>query len=177
MATATVVTGVSSHAGVVINSATDVDLIKCLAGAGNLVITPKVALSSPDMRMQIKVLNAAGTAIATYDATGTVGNMAPAAITLNVPLGPYYIQVDGIGSGASPAVGYDEYGSIGYYSFSASWADPIQPPVPAISAFGLAMNGGGLPCLAETPRSKRFSRIASSTARKASSRCVSVSSN
>lgn len=133
LATATVVTGLSTQAGGVINNATDVDLFKILAGAGNLVITPKVALSSPDMRMQIKVLNAAGTAIATYDATGTVGNMAPAAITLNVPLGTYYIQVDGIGSGASPAVGYDEYGSTGYYSFSASWADPIQPPVPAIS--------------------------------------------
>jgi hypothetical protein len=83
--------------------------------------------------MQIKVLDAAGTAIATYDALGTAGNMAPGPITLAVPLGVYYIQVDGIGSGADATVGYDEYGSTGFYSFTASWADPIQPPVPAIS--------------------------------------------
>ena len=133
LAAATVVTGISTQAGGVINNADDIDLFKVFAGAGNLVITPKVALASPDLRMQIKVLNAAGTAIATYDAVGTTGNMAPAPITLKVPLGNYYIQVDGIGSGADATVGYDEYGSTGFYSFTASWADPIQPPVPAIS--------------------------------------------
>jgi len=130
---ATVVTGISTQAGGVINNEGDVDLFKIFAGAGNLVITPKGALASPDLRMQIKVLDAAGTAIATYDALGTAGNMAPGPITLTVPLGVYYIRVDGIGSGADPTVGYDEYGSTGYYSFAASWADPIQPPVPAIS--------------------------------------------
>ncbi len=133
MAAATVVTGFTTQAGGVINNAGDVDLFKILAGAGNLVITPKGALASPDLRMQIKVLNAAGTAIATYDAVGTVGNMAPGPITLAVPMGIYYISVDGIGSGADATVGYDEYGSTGYYSFTASWVDPIQPPVPAIS--------------------------------------------
>jgi hypothetical protein len=130
---ATVVTGLSTQAGGVINNAADVDLFKVFAGTGNLVITPKVALASPDLRMQIKVLNAAGTTIATYDATGTAGNMAPGPITLPVTIGNYYIRVDGIGSGADATVGYDEYGSLGYYSFTASWADPIQPPVPAIS--------------------------------------------
>jgi hypothetical protein len=130
---ATVVTGISTQAGGVINNEGDVDLFKIFAGAGNLVITPKGALASPDLRMQIKVLDAAGTAIATYDAVGTAGNMAPGPITLAVPLGVYYIRVDGIGSGADPTVGYDEYGSTGFYSFAASWADPIQPPVPAIS--------------------------------------------
>lgn len=133
LAAAAVVTGLSTQAGGVINNAADLDLFKIFAGAGNLVITPKVALSSPDLRMQIKVLNAAGTPILTRDAVGTVGNMAAAPITLAVPLGTYYIQVDGIGSGADAAVGYDDYGSTGYYGFTASWADPIQPPVPAIS--------------------------------------------
>ena len=133
LVSATVLTGLSTQAGGVINDAGDVDLFKVLAGAGNLVITPKVALASPDLRMQIKVLNAAGTAIATYDATGSVGNMAPGPITLAVPLGTYYIRVDGIGSGVDGTVGYNEYGSTGYYGFTASWADPIQPPVPAIS--------------------------------------------
>ena len=133
MAAATVVTGISTQAGGVINNEGDVDLFKIFAGAGNLVITPKGALASPDLRMQIKVLDAAGITIATHDAIGTAGNMAPAPITLTVPLGVYYIRVDGIGSGADATVGYDEYGSTGYYSFTASWADPIQPPVPAIA--------------------------------------------
>ena len=131
--TASVVTGISTQAGGVINNEGDLDLFKIFAGAGNLVITPKVALASPDLRMQFKILDATGTVKATYDAVGTVGNMAPGPITLTVPLGTYYIQVDGIGSGADATVGYNEYGSTGYYSFTASWADPIQPPVPAIS--------------------------------------------
>ena len=128
---ATAVTGLSAEVGGVIATAADVDTIKINAGRGNLVITPKVALSSPNLRLQIKVLNSAGTAIGTYTGDGTVGNMAPAPITLNLPSeGFYYIQLEGIANGTGVSDGYSEYASTGYYSFNATW-QPLgnKPPV------------------------------------------------
>jgi hypothetical protein len=83
--TATVVNGLSAEVGGVIATTTDIDILKVNAGRGNLVITPKVALSSPNLRLQIKVLDSTGAAIGTYVGDGTAGNMAPAPITLNLP--------------------------------------------------------------------------------------------
>jgi PKD repeat protein len=38
--------------------------------------------------------------------------------------------LDGIGNGTGVTEGYTEYGSIGYYSLTASWPDPVnKPPV------------------------------------------------
>jgi hypothetical protein len=50
--------------------------------------------------------------------------MAPAPITLNLPTeGFYYIQMDGIGNGTGVTEGYTDYGSVGYYSLDAAWAE------------------------------------------------------
>lgn len=130
-AAATLVTGVSAEVGGIIASTADIDIIKINAGRGDLVITPKVALSSPNLRLQIKVLNAAGTTLGTYVGDGTPGNMAPAPITLNLPNeGFYYIQLEGVANGTGVTDGYSEYGSTGYYSFTATWAElGNRPPV------------------------------------------------
>jgi len=131
IAAATVVNGLSAEVGGIIATTADIDIIKINAGRGNLVITPKVALSSPNLRLQIKVLDSTGTAIGTYTGDGTVGNMAPGPITLNLPAeGIYYIQLEGIANGTGVTDGYNEYASIGYYSFNATW-QPLgnRPPV------------------------------------------------
>lgn len=123
-AAATAVTGVSAEVGGIIASTADIDILKIHAGRGDLVITPKVALSSPNLRLQIKVLSAAGATLGTYVGDGTVGNMAPAPITLNLPAeGFYYIQLEGVANGTGVSDGYSEYGSTGYYSFTATWAE------------------------------------------------------
>lgn len=124
MATATVAPGTSLTAGGVISNAADLDLIKIAAGRGDLTITPKVALYGPNLRLQIKVLNASGVAIATYEGSGTEGNMAPAPITIPLSVeGFYYIQMDGIGNGTGVTEGYTDYGSIGTYSLVAAWPE------------------------------------------------------
>lgn len=123
-ATATPVTGVSAEVGGIIATTADVDTLKINAGRGDLVITPKVALSSPNLRLQIKVLNSAGTVLGTYVGDGTDGNMAPGPITLALPAeGFYYIQLEGVANGTGVADGYSDYGSLGYYSFTATWAE------------------------------------------------------
>ena len=123
-AAATTVTGVSAEVGGIIATTADIDTIKINAGRGDLVITPKVALSSPNLRLQIKVLDSAGTTLGTYVGAGTVGNMAPAPITLNLPSeGFYYIQLEGVANGTGVSDGYPDYGSLGYYSFTATWAE------------------------------------------------------
>lgn len=123
-AAATAVTGAGAEVGGIIASTADVDILKINAGRGDLVITPKVALSSPNLRLQIKVLDSAGATLGTYVGDGTVGNMAPAPITLNLPAeGFYYIQVEGVASGTGVTDGYPDYASLGYYSFIATWAE------------------------------------------------------
>jgi hypothetical protein len=130
-AAATFAPGLSLTAGGVIGSSTDVDMFRINAGRGNLVITPKVSLVAPNLRLQIRVLNSTGTVLGTYVGDGTAGKMAPAPITVVIPTeGVHFIELDGIGNGAGFTEGYTGYGSIGYYSLTASWPDPAnKPPV------------------------------------------------
>jgi PKD repeat protein len=135
LAAATVAPGLSVTGGGVISSALDLDLFKFTAGRGNIVITPKVSLFAPNLRLQIRVLNSTGTVLGTFTGAGTAGNMAPAPITFFAPTGGvYYLELKGIGNGDGITSGYTDYGSIGIYSFVASWQDFIQKPVAAITS-------------------------------------------
>jgi PKD repeat protein len=135
LAAATVAPGLSVTGGGVISSASDLDLFKFTAGRGNIVITPKVSLFAPNLRLQIRVLNSTGTVLGTFTGAGTAGNMAPAPITFFAPTGGvYYLELKGIGNGDGITSGYTDYGSIGIYSFVASWQEFIQKPVAAITS-------------------------------------------
>jgi PKD repeat protein len=135
MAAATVAPGLSVTGGGVISSASDLDLFKFTAGRGNIVITPKVSLFAPNLRLQIRVLSSTGAILGTFTGAGTAGNMAPAPITFFAPAGGvYYLELKGIGNGDGITSGYTDYGSIGIYSFVASWQDFIQKPVAAITS-------------------------------------------
>jgi len=135
LGSATVMPGVSVTGGGVISSASDFDLFKFTAGRGNVVITPKVSLVAPNLRLHINVLNSAGTVLASFSGVGTAGSMAPDPITFFAPAGGvYYLEFYGIGNGDGITSGYTDYGSIGIYSFVASWQDFIQKPVAAITS-------------------------------------------
>ena len=135
LGSATVVPGLSVTGGGVISSASDSDLFKITAGRGNIVITPKVSLFAPNLRLQVRVLNSTGVALGTFTGAGTAGNMAPAPITFFAPAGGvYYLELKGIGNGDGITSGYTNYGSIGIYSFVASWQDFVQKPVAGITS-------------------------------------------
>lgn len=129
--TATFAPGLTTTVGGVISGPGDIDMIRINAGRGNLVITPKVSLVAPNLRLQVRVLDSAGTVLGTYVGAGTAGNMAPAPIVLRLTTeGVHYIELDGVGNGTGVTEGYTDYGSVGYYSLAASWADPAnRPPV------------------------------------------------
>jgi PKD repeat protein len=136
--TATYAPGLSADVGGVIGSSDDVDMIRINAGRGNLVITPKVSLIAPNLRLQVRVMDATGKVLGTYLGSGVAGRMAPTPITVAIPAeGMHFIELDGVGNGTGGipngtgvTEGYTEYGSIGYYSLTASWADPVnKPPV------------------------------------------------
>lgn len=134
-ATATVVPGISMTGGGIISSASDFDVLKITAGRGNIVITPKVSLVAPNLRLAISVVSSTGVVLGTFTGAGTAGNMAPAPITFFAPAGGvYYLVFNGIGNGDGVTSGYTDYGSIGYYSFTASWMDFVQKPVAAITS-------------------------------------------
>jgi PKD repeat protein len=143
LAAATVAPGLSVTGGGVISSALDLDLFKFTAGRGNIVITPKVSLFAPNLRLQIRVLSSTGAILGTFTGTGTAGNMAPDPITFFAPAGGvYYLELKGIGNGDGITSGYTDYGSIGIYSFVASWQDFIQKPVAVITS---DRTGGAFP--------------------------------
>jgi len=142
-ATATVITGNTITGGGLINNANDIDMFKINAGRGKLVITPKVALISPNLRLQVKLLKSDGTVLDTYDAVGTAGKMAPDPITYTVTEdGTYYIQLDGIANGTGATDGYTEYSSLGIYGLTATWIEPGNKPPVADASFstGLSYN-------------------------------------
>ena len=134
-ANATVVPGLSVTGGGIISSASDLDVFKITAGRGNIVITPKVSLVAPNLRLEISVVSSTGVVLGTFNGAGTAGNMAPAPITFFAPAGGvYYLVFNGIGNGKGDTEGYTDYGSIGYYSFTASWLDFVQKPVAVITS-------------------------------------------
>jgi len=128
---ATIVNDTALTAGGVIADAADVDMFRFKAGRGNLVITPKVSLFAPNLRLQIRILSSTGEVLATHVGVGTPGSMAPAPITFGLPAeGTYFIQLDGVGNGNGVTEGYNDFGSVGYYSFEASWPQTgNRPPV------------------------------------------------
>jgi hypothetical protein len=132
-AAATFAPGISMTGGGVINSFNDVDVIKINAGKGGLAITPKVAMVSPNLRLRVKILNATGTVLGTYDGVGTAGKMAPDLITKTLSEGVHYISIEGISSGDGVTDGYSEYGSLGIYSLTASWVAPGNKPPVAVT--------------------------------------------
>jgi hypothetical protein len=132
-AAATFAPGISMTGGGVINSFNDVDVIKINAGKGGLAITPKVALVSPNLRLRVKILNATGTVLGTYDGVGTAGKMAPDLITKTLSEGVHYISIEGISSGDGVTDGYSEYASLGIYSLTASWVAPGNKPPVAVT--------------------------------------------
>lgn len=120
------VTDVSNRG--IINNRTDIDLFKFTAAlAGNVNLTIKPFSSYPNLNIKARLLDANGQVVVTSDPTTGMS----ATITSAVQAGTYYIEIDGVGNGANPQIGYSDYCSIGDYYISGTAPSPDPKPVAA----------------------------------------------
>lgn len=130
-----------------IGSRTDKDVLSFQSGGGAATITVSPAPVSPDLDVRMVVLNSAGVTVAQADpASGSSNGDTPsglaATVTVTLPVGMYYVEIDGVGSGDPVSTGYSDYASLGEYRLTATVAAPAnQAPTAVISASVTAGTG------------------------------------
>ncbi|MCW1914010.1 PA14 domain-containing protein [Luteolibacter sp. GHJ8] len=111
--------GAASGNGV-IASPDDVDAFTFQTGGGNLNLQFNGAPNSPNLDIEAKLYNAAGTLVA----TASPANQLSATLTASLASGSYTVTVDGVGNGTWASNGYDDYGSLGEYTISGTVPSP-----------------------------------------------------
>lgn len=115
----------------VIGTRTDADVYGFVSGGGPVQFTIAPAALGPNLDLSVDLLDAAGNVVATSNPSTTLG----ASINVSVAGGPYYLRVDGVGYGDPATTGYSDYGSLGEYRITGSFADTgAAPPTAAFSA-------------------------------------------
>ena len=112
---------------------------------GAVDITGAVAASSPNLKLQLTLLDEAD-AIVAQTPVGSATTMG-ARLQTTVPGGTYYLVVEGIGAGL-PTVSYDGYGSLGRFQISGTWPNNLAP---------LASTAGSTPLSGKAPLTVNFS--------------------
>lgn len=102
----------------VIGLRTDTDVYAFFAGAGTVQLTVSPAALGPNLDIRADLLDSAGNVIASSNPVDTLG----ASLNVAVGGGSYYLRVDGVGKG-DLSTGYSDYGSLGEYRISGSFAD------------------------------------------------------
>ena len=99
-----------------IEKSTDKDVLSFTTSGGTVdfKLNPPAKYASLDIKARI--LNSNGQEVASSDPRGL-----KAAINTNLNRGTYYIEIDGVGSGANPSVGYSDYSSLGSFTISGKY--------------------------------------------------------
>ncbi len=121
-------------AGAIITSRSDVDVFSLGSCTGTVTVRALPAPLSPNLDIELAVLDSSGTVRGSDDPLSTFGDGDTAGgmgATVTVPAsGTLYARVDGVGTG-SPDTAYDDYGSLGRYTLSATGCDDPGPsPTP-----------------------------------------------
>lgn len=109
-------TGAVVQTGVV-SSPTDADVFRIPSTGGAINVTGTPTATSPNLDIQLVLMNANGKEIMTSD---VVTPDLTANIKMNLAKGDYYLLVRGSGFGAPLTDGYSPYGSIGQYRLSGT---------------------------------------------------------
>ena len=114
---------------------------------GTLTLSATGLPPSPNLDIQLELLDSAGTVVATNNpasafvdrdtATGLT-----ASITAGVAAGSYYARVDGVGNGTG-ATGYTDYGSIGAYTLTVTGSATGRRPPAAPTNLAATTNAPG----------------------------------
>ena len=105
-----------------ITTRTDVDVYALGTCTGPVTLAANPVAVSPNLDIQLRMLDSVGAQVAINDppsgqSTDDVATGMNAAIALTPPTGTYFLEVDGIGTGA-PTTAYNDYGSIGAYTLA-----------------------------------------------------------
>lgn len=103
----------------IIETTTDVDVFRFLAGSGQLQLTVTPFATGANLDVKAELLNSLGTVVAMSDPATTL----TATINATVAKGTFYLRVSGVGTGNPNAItptGYSDYGSLGFYSIAGT---------------------------------------------------------
>lgn len=104
----------------VIEQRTDSDWFRINAGAGALSVNATGGPANTMLDIKLDLCNSSGAVIATNNPVDSL----TAALTYTVPSGggTYYVKVDGVGKGDPLGTGYTDYGSLGQYTLTGTYA-------------------------------------------------------
>ncbi|MEW7278042.1 fibronectin type III domain-containing protein [Aquimarina sp. 2201CG1-2-11] len=110
---------------------TDKDVFSFSTSGGNVDFKFDPQPKYASLNIKARILNSNGQEVASSDPSGL-----KAAINTNLNRGTYYIEIDGVGSGANPSVGYSDYSSLGNFTISGKYpkegdADTQAPTAPS----------------------------------------------
>ncbi|MCU0793924.1 MAG: autotransporter-associated beta strand repeat-containing protein [Opitutaceae bacterium] len=108
----------------VIERTLDVDFFRLTAVGGPLNIQVAPAPRGGNLRLELKLFDAAGTQLQAATAADTTAGVQPVTLARTVTAGIYYLSVDGIGNGDPAVTGYSDYGSLGQYAVTAGGVVP-----------------------------------------------------
>ncbi len=107
-----------------ITTRTDLDLFDLGTCSGTVSVAAAVAPTSPNLDVRLRILDLAGTPVASSNPTSAtvdydVASGLSASISTSLGAGRYYAELDGVGTG-NVNTGYDDYGSLGSYTLTQS---------------------------------------------------------
>jgi len=125
-----------------ISTREDVDVYALGTCAGPISVTGATAYASPNLDIQLKLLDGAGNQLAianpvSAEVSENEASGMGATVSYTAAGAPVYVAIDGVGNG-SAATGYDDYGSLGSYLLSRTGncgsGSTTAPGAPAVSA-------------------------------------------
>lgn len=96
----------------------DVDVFAFVAGSGTVRIDVSPAALGPNLDIEARLLDMSGNTLAASNPADSLG----ASLNVAVSGGGYYLRIDGVARGDSTS-GYSDYGSLGQYRVTGSYAD------------------------------------------------------
>lgn len=116
----------------VIEKAGDVDMFSLTAGSGTLTASVAPANRSPDADLVLSLLNSSGTVLASNNPLNALN----ASLSYNITSpGTYYLSIKGTGQGDPTTTGYSDYGSVGNYRLTSTYATGGNAaPTPVLTA-------------------------------------------
>jgi PKD repeat protein len=122
--------GSAVNQGGIIQSPADVDVYNFVTTGGSVTFSISPVAIGADLDIVANLYNSAGTLLA----SSSPADVLSATLNASVPAGTYYLSIGG-GSKGDLATGYSDYGSLGQYRVSGSYAGSgAQPPQAVASA-------------------------------------------